>query len=130
MTPSSWLAIVLVDTTPRGWCLLLEVANVRRFGVVVVRGRSMLPSLRPGDRLLVAYDRLPKAGDLVVVRLPGGRPVAIKRATHRESEGWWVERDNPDEGLDSWALGAIADQDVLAVVRCRIWPSGRGRSAE
>ena len=32
-------------------------------------------------------------------------------------DGWWVERDNPAEGVDSWLVGAIPDGDVLAVVR-------------
>ncbi len=84
----------------------------------------MEPTLCDGDRLLAAYDRLPRPGDLVVVRFPG-RPLAVKRATRREPDGWWVERDNPSEGVDSWALGAVADQDVVAVLRWRVWPSGR-----
>ena len=93
---------------------------MRRYGIVVVRGRSMEPTLQDGDRLVVGYDRLPRPGDLVVVRLPG-RPLAVKRATRREPDGWWVERDNPAEGVDSWAVGAVADQDVVAVLRWRIW---------
>ena len=97
---------------------------MRRYGIVVVRGRSMEPTLQDGDRFVVEYDRLPRAGDLVVVRLPE-RPLAVKRATRREPEGWWVERDNPAEGVDSWAVGAVADQDVVAVLRWRIWPFGR-----
>jgi len=93
---------------------------MRRYGIVVVRGRSMEPTLQDGDRFVVEYDRLPRVGDLVVVRLPD-RPLAVKRATRREPEGWWVERDNPAEGVDSWAVGAVADQDVVAVLRWRIW---------
>jgi hypothetical protein len=58
---------------------------------------------------------------VVVVRLPGG-VLAVKRATAREPAGWWVERDNPAEGVDSWTVGAIADRDVLAVARTRLWP--------
>ena len=80
----------------------------------------MEPTLQDGDRFVVEYDRLPRVGDLVVVRLPD-RPLAVKRATRREPEGWWVERDNPAEGVDSWAVGAVADQDVVAVLRWRIW---------
>jgi hypothetical protein len=40
-----------------------------------------------------------------------------------------VERDNPAEGVDSWSVGAVADHDVLAVVRLRVWPIRRGRSS-
>jgi len=98
-----------------------------RVGLVRVQGWSMRPTLCPGDRLLVRYDTVPARGDLVVVRLGGGT-VAVKRALRREPEGWWVERDNRAEGVDSWSVGAVADHDVLAVVRLRVWPIRRGRS--
>jgi phage repressor protein C with HTH and peptisase S24 domain len=94
------------------------------WGLAVVRGRSMRPTLRDGDRLLVRHGAAPRAGDLVVVRLPDG-VVAVKRATMRRDGGWWVERDNPDEGVDSWQVGAIPEADVLAVVRLRLWPPRR-----
>jgi signal peptidase I len=97
---------------------------MRRLGLAVVRGRSMRPTLREGDRLLVRHGADPEPGRIVVVRLPGG-VVAVKRATRREPGGWWVERDNPREGVDSWTVGAIADEDVVAVVVCRLWPPRR-----
>ena len=78
------------------------------WGLAVVRGRSMQPTLHDGDRLLVRHGAAPRAGDLVVVRLPDG-VVAVKRATARRDGGWWVERDNPAEGVDSWQVGAIPD---------------------
>jgi phage repressor protein C with HTH and peptisase S24 domain len=81
----------------------------------------MEPTLFDGDRLLVRYAADVAIGDLVLVRWPE-RPVAVKRVVHREPSGWWVERDNPREGVDSWLLGAIPDHDVLAVVVRRIWP--------
>jgi signal peptidase I len=128
----------------------------RQLGLAVVRGRSMLPTLRDGDRLLVLHGGRPRPGRLVVVRLPayggaGGPPgagsatarpgdgggdrreipggsrsreaagsvVAVKRAVHRVADGWWVERDNPREGVDSWSVGAVPEPDVIAVVVCR-----------
>ncbi len=91
------------------------------WGLVVVRGRSMRPTLVDGDRLLVRHGATPRVGDLVVVRLPDG-VVAVKRATRREPGGWWVERDNPAEGVDSWTVGAVPDADVVAVVRVRVRP--------
>jgi signal peptidase I len=102
-----------------------------RFGIAVVTGRSMAPTLVGGDRLLVRYGALPNVGDLVVVRLPGAeaRPVAVKRVTRREAGGWWVERDNPSEGVDSWTVGAVPDADVLAVVVTRVWPLWRPKRA-
>jgi phage repressor protein C with HTH and peptisase S24 domain len=101
---------------------------MRRWGLAVVRGRSMLPTLREGDRLLVHHGARPRPGRLAVVRLPGG-VVAVKRASLREPGGWWVTSDNPVEGLDSARFGTIPDDAVLAVVRCRIWPPGRRRRA-
>ena len=94
---------------------------MRRWGLVVVRNRSMEPTLRDGDLLLVRHGAPVRADRLVVVRLPD-RGLSVKRATMRQDGGWWVERDNPDEGVDSWLVGAIPDDDVVAVVRLRVWP--------
>jgi phage repressor protein C with HTH and peptisase S24 domain len=94
---------------------------MRRIGLAVVRGRSMQPTLRDGDRLLVRHGAVPSLGDLAVVRLPDG-VLAVKRVTRREPGGWWVERDNPHEGVDSWTVGAVPEREVVAVVLLRIWP--------
>jgi phage repressor protein C with HTH and peptisase S24 domain len=99
-------------------------AWLARWGLAVVRGRSMQPTLHDGDRLLVRHRAVPAPGRLVVVRLPE-RGLAVKRATERHADGWWVERDNPVEGVDSWLVGAIPEDDVLAVVVARLWPAPR-----
>jgi signal peptidase I len=105
---------------PAGW--------LATWGMAVVRGRSMQPTLYDGDRLLVRHGAVPRVGDVVVVRLPDG-VVAVKRATLREQvggePGWWVERDNPAAGVDSWTVGAVPDSRVLAVVVTRLWPLRR-----
>jgi signal peptidase I len=95
-----------------------------RLGTARVAGRSMLPTLADGDRLLLLYGARPRPGRLVVLRLPG-RGLSVKRATMRVPEGWWVERDNPAEGVDSWLVGAIPPGDVVAVVLVRYWPLRR-----
>jgi signal peptidase I len=87
----------------------------------------MQPTLYDGDRLLVRHGAAPRVGRLAVVRLPGG-VLAVKRVVRREPDGWWVERDNPSEGVDSWSVGAIAPSDVVAVVVCRVWPWRRRMS--
>lgn len=92
-----------------------------RLGLVRVAGRSMLPTLREGDVLLVRRGASVRPGRLVVVDLPGRGP-AVKRATYLVPEGWWVERDNPEAGVDSWLVGAVPVHDVRAVVLCRLWP--------
>lgn len=89
--------------------------------MALVRGRSMEPTLHEGDRLLVRYAGAPRAGDLAVVRFADG-VVAVKRLDHHGDDGWWVSRDNPSEGRDSWSAGAVPDAAVLARVVLRIWP--------
>lgn len=98
-------------------------------GMAVVRGRSMEPTLREGDRLLVRYGAVPDAGELVVARFADGT-LAVKRAVERRElrtggPGWWLLSDNPGEGVDSRHRGPVADADVRAVVLARVWPSPR-----
>ncbi|MGF1661666.1 MAG: S24 family peptidase [Kineosporiaceae bacterium] len=100
-------------------------ARWRGWRVVRVRGRSMLPTLRPGDLLLVRGGPRAAPGDLVVVRLPGDRPVAVKRLVARVPDGWWVERDNPAEGVDSWSVGAVPGAGLLGRAVLRLHPRPR-----
>ena len=100
-----------------------------RVGVGVVRGRSMEPTYRDGDRLLLLHGARPRVGRVAVVRLPGSGVVAVKRVVRREAGGWWVERDNPAEGVDSWTVGAVPDSGVVAVVLARWWPLRRRQDA-
>jgi signal peptidase I len=93
-----------------------------RWRLLRVRGRSMTPTLPDGSLVLLRRSARPDPGDVVVVSLPGGRPDAVKRAVHRDAQGWWVERDNPREGVDSWTVGAIPEGQVHGVVRWRLWP--------
>nr|WP_281274106.1 S24 family peptidase [Nocardioides aurantiacus] len=117
------------DTTPGGvrrpWRYPrgseLNHRTPRPWGMALVRGRSMEPTLRDGDRLLVRYAGPARAGDVAVVRFADG-VVAVKRLDHHGADGWWVARDNPVEGRDSWSAGAVADVDVLARVVGRLWP--------
>ena len=99
----------------------------RRLGRVLVRGRSMEPTLYDGDHLVVVYGGRPRPGRLAVVRLAGA-PLSVKRLAFRDRDGWWVERDNPAEGVDSWQAGAVPDAGVLAIVLFRSWPLRRSCS--
>jgi hypothetical protein len=96
--------------------------DVARLGFAVVAGRSMLPTLRPGDRLLVRHGARPRTNRLAVVALPD-RPWSVKRVVAERPDGWWVERDSLTEGVDSWSLGrAVPPEDVVGVVIARVWP--------
>ena len=66
-------------------------------------------------------------GTLRSIRLPDGeqgpRPLSVKRVTGRDPktrQGWWVERDNPREGVDSWHVGALSDADIEGLVLKRV----------
>jgi len=108
---------------------------LRKLGIVLVHGRSMEPTLHEGDRLLVLYGARPRRGKLAIVRLPDdetghARPMGVKRLSLRDpdgSDGWWVERDNPQEGLDSWAFGAIPASAIRARVLLRLPGRHKGR---
>jgi phage repressor protein C with HTH and peptisase S24 domain len=102
----------------------------RPLGVAVVRGRSMLPGLRDGDRLLVRYGARPRPGDVVVARFRDGT-VVVKRAVERRrtasgAPGWWLLSDNAAEGLgDSRARGPVPEDDVWGRAVVRLWPRPR-----
>ena len=93
---------------------------MRRLGLAIVRGPSMEPVLRAGDRLVVLHGAEPRIGGLVVVRLPDG-VIAVKRVNRREGEGWFVVSDNLSvRGLDSTVYGAIPDEFVIGRVLFRL----------
>jgi hypothetical protein len=92
------------------------------FPLLRVRGTSMHPTLRHGDLLLARRASRARPGQVVVVTWRDHRPVAVKRLLRAEPDGWWVERDNPAEGTDSWSAGAVPTDGLLAVVLLRLWP--------
>ncbi len=103
--------------------------NLPLLSLVTVRGPSMFPALRHGDRLLAARHRSVspvRTGAMVLVSWadqPG--LLAVKRVVRPVPGGYWVEGDNPYGSQDSRTYGAAT---VRAVVLCRIWPWPR-RSA-
>lgn len=84
----------------------------------------MLPTLRPGDRLLISYRRRPRPDDVVVARFADGT-IAVKRADGRRPTGWWLLSDNAEVGTDSRHRGAVPDSAVWGTAVARVWPRPR-----
>lgn len=91
-----------------------------RYGMAVVAGLSMVPTLAPGERLLVRYDGPIVLGDLVVFKNAG--QIDVKRIERIEADGIFVLGDNDLVSTDSRNYGLIAHEDVLGTIVMRIWP--------
>ena len=94
--------------------------------VAHVRGPSMVPTLRDGDRVLVRLGTVSTpVGCVVLIELPG-RPLSVKRLVAVEAEGQVrVEGDNPYGSTDSRELGALPSETIKGVVLARLWPRPR-----
>lgn len=101
-----------------GWLLgrkqLIEVTN-----------RSMLPLLQPGDRLFLdpfAYRKeQPQEGDLVVAYDPRQPTVKIIKRVSAVlmNKRYFLSSDNPLEGTDSRAFGAVPLTAIVGKVVSR-----------
>ncbi len=87
---------------------------------LLVRGPSMVPTLRDRDVVLLRLRGSARPGNVVLVRW-ARRPgqLSVKRALRREGDGWHVEGDNNFGSTDSRELGPA---EVLGVIRWRLWP--------
>ena len=99
-------------------------------GHVVVRGDSMLPTLRPGDYLMVnrlAYViSAPREDDVVVVKGPAGAPARqIKRVANVPGGEVYVLGDNPPASTDSRDYGPVSRSRVEGRAWLRYWPPSR-----
>jgi nickel-type superoxide dismutase maturation protease len=98
---------------------------------VVVSGDSMLPTLEPGDRLVVlrfGHRRGLRPGDLVTLLDPregGPARVMVKRIGDLDSEGAEVAGDNPDASTDSRTFGRVPLTSVTGKVLYRYAPPER-----
>ena len=79
----------------------------------------MVPTLRPGDDVLVRYGAAVSAGDVVLARfrsLPDR--YVVKRAVQPDGGGWVLASDNAFAGGDSSVHG-VADVFGKVILRLR-----------
>ncbi|HSI99959.1 MAG TPA: S26 family signal peptidase [Patescibacteria group bacterium] len=108
-------------------CLAIAVLVRRSVDVVQVRGRSMIPTLRPGDRLLVVRSRRPaRVGEVVLALDPrdAGREL-VKRVAAVGPDGVTLHGDNPAFSTDGRAFGPLPATAIRWRVLARWWPIGR-----
>ena len=91
-----------------------------RYGMAVVSGLSMIPTLAPGERLLVRNDGPIVLGDIVVFERES--QFDVKRVLHIEAEGIFVQGDNDLVSTDSRTYGLIPFDDLVGTVTFRLWP--------
>ncbi|WP_414170709.1 nickel-type superoxide dismutase maturation protease [Streptoverticillium reticulum] len=118
-----------VGLDERGQELDRERRGLLRIGLAEVYNPSMVPTLNPGDQLLVQYGAAVRPGDVVVLRHPFRQDLLIvKRAVERRAGGWWVTGDNPLVENDSREFGAVPEELVVARARLRLRrPPERGQ---
>jgi signal peptidase I len=99
----------------------------RRLDVVEVRGRSMEPTLMPGDRLLaVRLGRPPAVGDIVLAPDPrDANRELVKRIESVDASGVRLRGDNPAFSSDARVFGAIEPAAVRWRIVARYWPMVR-----
>ncbi|MFF4601506.1 nickel-type superoxide dismutase maturation protease [Streptomyces sp. NPDC001339] len=96
---------------------------LRAFGLAEVYNPSMVPTLLPGDQLVVQYGAAVRPGDVVVLKHPFRQDLLIvKRAVRRRDGGWWVQGDNPFVENDSREFGVVPDELVVARAWVRVRP--------
>lgn len=104
----------------------MAAAAVTRMTRMEVVGVSMVPTLHPGDRVLVLRGRRARPGDLVAVLdpRPPGR-VVIKRVMAVDRESVTVVGDNPDTSTDSRVFGPVPRRAVRGRALYRYFPGHR-----
>ena len=99
--------------------LLLFFLGRRR--LFEVQGPSMLPGLKPGQRLLVKPHRLdqplPQIGSIVVCRHPSKPDMVItKRLSERTDQQLDLRGDNPEASTDSRHFGPVPVESLIGEV--------------
>jgi nickel-type superoxide dismutase maturation protease len=97
---------------------------------VEVAGDSMLPTIAPGDRLVVLrHPRWPwRVGQVAALhdpRRPGDVTLLVKRVAAVRTDGLDVRGDNETASTDSRTFGPVPRSDLVGPVLYRYWPAER-----
>jgi nickel-type superoxide dismutase maturation protease len=121
-----WPLFALVGVAA-GACLSL--AARRWLDVVEVRGRSMAPTLRPGDRLLVERltftRRGPQPGEVVLASDPRAPERELIKRVHAAGPELDLRGDAPGASTDSRTFGRVPAGEVRWRAAFRYWPPDR-----
>jgi signal peptidase I len=112
------IAGCLAASAALGWWLFRH-----RYAVITVRGESMSPTYRHGDRLLIRRTSTVRSGDCVVYsdKTAGRRDtLVVKRAVEVSGRQMLVLGDNPGRSYDSRHFGRIDVDRVRGVVLRRM----------
>jgi len=90
---------------------------------VEVQGPSMLPTLAPGERLLVHRTKRVRGGDIVVIVDPSNRTrTLVKRVSSVLDDAVLVVGDNPRASRDSAEFGPVAKTLLVGRAWYRYFP--------
>lgn len=109
----------ILPETGYGELLLLILRRRKRFKIT---GKSMLPSLKPGDEILIDpylyHQRLPRVGEIVVAIHPRKNELTIVKRirTINEDGSYFVTGDNTLASTDSRDWGTIKLSDIIGKV--------------
>jgi nickel-type superoxide dismutase maturation protease len=121
-----WPLLAAAAVAAGAW---LSVVARRWFDVVEVQGRSMAPTLLPGDRLLIERltyrRRAPRAGDVVLALDPRAPQREVIKRVHAAGPALDLRGDAPDASTDSRTFGVVPATAVHWRAAVRYWPLGR-----
>jgi nickel-type superoxide dismutase maturation protease len=96
----------------------------------MVSGRSMEPTLRAGDMVIVdlwSYrQRRPREGEIVL--FSGAEPASapmVKRVANRTGSTFWLLGDNLEMSNDSRHFGPVPEERIRGRLVWRYWPLSR-----
>lgn len=129
MTRPAWIVGAAGAAVVSVWLGFLGRRVLSQLDSVEVSGRSMVPTLRPGDRLLVetwTYRRRPpQVGEVVVAPDPRAPKRELVKRVAAVDNGRVSLRGDAARSTDSRRFGSVPLTSVRARAAIRYWPLAR-----